>query len=295
MEYQQRLNGKVRALHASGKNYTQIVIAIAVTYGYSLPIAHRIVDAALCQPENDGLLRHRAAEEGADFPDIAVGADNALDLGDTRATVVFEQLAPRIVLVDGFMSPEECELMCEIAEPRMRTARVMSKTTLSGNLLTSVRDANTAFVHEESHPLVGTIERRIATMTGWAGARGETLQVQRYRQDGKYVPHYDFFSNKSVSETHALSVAGQRLATLIVYLRAPRSGGATYMANLGIKIAPRRGAALFFSYPDASERSGTLHGGDPVREGEKWILTKWFRQRHRALTTSDAHPVAEEA
>ena len=38
------------------------------------------------------------------------------------------------------------------------------------------------------------------------------------------------------------------------------------------------GSAVFFSYdrPDAS--TGTLHGGAPVLEGEKWVATKWLRE-----------------
>jgi prolyl 4-hydroxylase len=36
---------------------------------------------------------------------------------------------------------------------------------------------------------------------------------------------------------------------------------------------------VFFSYerPDPSTR--TLHGGAPVLAGEKWIATKWLRER----------------
>lgn len=291
MEYPKHLNRRVQDLRASGQNYTQIVVAIAVKFGYALPVAHRIVDAVLNHAGNDGRLYQRTPGDDRQFPDIDVDEDNVLLLGDHRATVVFEQLAPRVVLVDNFMSAEECDRMCELAAPLMRVARVMSKTSVQGNLLTAVRDANTACLTEHDHPLVGEVERRIAALTGWASARGEILQVQRYVKNGKYIPHYDFFNRKSVGEANALALSGQRLATLIVYLRSPLSGGATYLTNLGMKIAPTRGRALFFSYPEASEQSGTLHGGEPVQAGEKWILTKWFRERHRPVVVPP-HSVA---
>ena len=41
----------------------------------------------------------------------------------------------------------------------------------------------------------------------------------------------------------------------------------------------RRGNAVFFSYSVPHPDSRTLHGGSPVLEGEKWIATKWLRER----------------
>jgi len=81
---------------------------------------------------------------------------------------------------------------------------------------------------------------------------------------------------------------GQRVGTLIMYLKEPERGGSTYFANLGQRIFPRKGSALFFGYAEAKVSNGTLHGGDPVISGEKWIATKWFRER--ATSCSDTLP-----
>jgi prolyl 4-hydroxylase len=40
-----------------------------------------------------------------------------------------------------------------------------------------------------------------------------------------------------------------------------------------------KGHAVFFAYERAQPSSGTLHGGAPVLEGEKWVATKWLRER----------------
>ena len=285
MEYPQQLNQIVHELQASGNNYSQIVVALAVKFGYALPVAHRIVEAVLNHHGNNGLV-YRPQEDERPCPDIKAGAHTLIRLADRTVTVVFEQIAPRVVLVDDFMSEPECDTLCEIATPLMRQARVISKISDEGKLLPDVRDANSACLSEDIHPLVGTVERRIAALTGWESTRGDILQIQRYAKGGKYMPHYDFFNEKHVGETTAQGRPGQRLGTLIVYLRSPESGGATYFTNLGIRIAPRRGAALFFSYPQADERTGTLHGGEPVGDGEKWILTKWFRERSRLAAAS---------
>ncbi len=42
---------------------------------------------------------------------------------------------------------------------------------------------------------------------------------------------------------------------------------------------PVRGNALFFSYDRAHPSTKTLHGGAPVTAGEKWVATKWMRER----------------
>lgn len=279
MEYPRSLDKYVKGLQKGGKNYTQIVVAMAVELGYALPIAHRIVESVIDHDGNDGLLFHSESPAHARVPDIDIGNRNSIQLSRITTKVVFEQIAPRIVLLENFLSSEECDAMCSIALPRMRDAKIFSPDSSSMISVKEIRDANSAFLPADFNPLVSEIDNRIAELTGWPARRGEALQVQRYAKDGKYSPHYDFFTGSMMSEMRDPKFQGQRLGTLIVYLRSPDLGGATYLTNLGLKISPRKGMALFFNYPEASKKSGTLHGGDPVLEGEKWILTKWFRER----------------
>merc|ERR1712196_386149 len=50
---------------------------------------------------------------------------------------------------------------------------------------------------------------------------------------------------------------------------------------MGLKVRPRKGQALvFYSLkPDGNFDPQSLHGGCPVVKGEKWVATKWIRQR----------------
>lgn len=68
------------------------------------------------------------------------------------------------------------------------------------------------------------------------------------------------------------------MATLIIYLQSPEQGGATLFPDVQLEVAPQRGNAVFFSYDRPHPCSQSLHGGAPVRAGEKWIATKWLRQ-----------------
>ena len=64
-----------------------------------------------------------------------------------------------------------------------------------------------------------------------------------------------------------------------MYLNDPSRGGGTTFPSVNLEIAPKKGSAVFFSYDRAHPVSRTLHGGAPVLAGEKWVATKWLRER----------------
>jgi prolyl 4-hydroxylase len=76
-----------------------------------------------------------------------------------------------------------------------------------------------------------------------------------------------------------LKRGGQRVATLVMYLQEPEQGGATTFPDVGLEVAPVRGTGVFFSYDRPDPVTRTLHGGAPVLAGEKWVATKWLRER----------------
>ena len=64
-----------------------------------------------------------------------------------------------------------------------------------------------------------------------------------------------------------------------MYLNTPERGGATTFPDIALDVAPRTGNALFFAYDRPHPDTKTRHGGAPVLAGEKWIATKWLRER----------------
>jgi prolyl 4-hydroxylase len=279
VDYDGRLKEYVRELHAAGTSYTGMVLKLAVEEGYALPMAVRIVDAVLRDDGEGGTLSYDPPHITRRLPAIDTSArQSVLHLPGAQAVVTFEQLAPRIVVLDNFLSSGECDALCEEALPVFAPARVVDEHEQAVQA-THLRSNDSAQLPASKSALVRRVEARIEQLTGWPTACCETLQVQRYAQGQDYRPHYDFFDPDSAAHAAAQAQGGQRLATLILYLKTPEAGGATYFANLGMRIAPRKGGALFFSYPDPGNNSGTLHGGEAVLAGEKWIATQWFRER----------------
>jgi prolyl 4-hydroxylase len=44
-------------------------------------------------------------------------------------------------------------------------------------------------------------------------------------------------------------------------------------------VVAQKGNAVFFSYERPHACTKTLHAGLPVLRGEKWIATKWLREK----------------
>lgn len=108
----------------------------------------------------------------------------------------------------------------------------------------------------------------------------ESIQVVHYGQDGKYDPHFD---GVECGEDNKIPCPiTQRIATLLIYLNDDFEGGETRFPHMdNRKIKPVKGNAVFFWVAEPTTGlvySETLHGGDPVLKGEKWIATQWIRK-----------------
>jgi prolyl 4-hydroxylase len=135
------------------------------------------------------------------------------------------------------------------------------------------------FFQRGEHGVVQRLEARIARLVNWPEENGEGLQVLHYRPGAEYKPHYDYFDPNEPGTPTILRRGGQRVATLVMYLGEPEKGGGTTFPDVNLEVAPKRGHGVFFSYDRPHPVTRTLHGGAPVLAGEKWIATKWLRER----------------
>jgi prolyl 4-hydroxylase len=93
----------------------------------------------------------------------------------------------------------------------------------------------------------------------------EKFSVMKYGPGDFFRPHSDRFHHTKENN---------RIATLIIYLSTPVSGGDTIFPKRHIKIPAVQGNAVFFTYDNIRQE---IHAGSPIKEGEKWISTLWFR------------------
>lgn len=130
-------------------------------------------------------------------------------------------------------------------------------------------------------PVVDAIEQRIADLTGLDPAHGEPLQGQRYAVGQEFKGHTDYFEPHGADYDRFCSVAGNRTWTVMIYLNAPAAGGATRFKAIDKIVQPEIGKLLAWNNrrPDGSLNPATLHQGMKVRQGTKYVITKWFRER----------------
>lgn len=218
------------------------------------------------------------AAQGVRVPDVDLSVSSGeVDLGDRRVQVVVSLQSPRVLVLGGLLSGEECDALIAAARPRLaRSLTVQTKT--GGEELNPDRTSNGMFFNRGESELLKNIESRIARLLNWPVENGEGLQVLHYRPGAEYKPHYDYFDPVEPGTPTILKRGGQRVATLVMYLNQPEQGGGTTFPDAGLEVAPQRGNAVFFSYDRPSPTTRTLHGGAPVIAGEKWVATKWLRE-----------------
>lgn len=252
------------------------LVASMVQSGYDGAFARRVVDEALA--------RRAPAPAVAPVPATAVEApdenSNAVRTADGDIPILFAIETPRIVLFQHFLSDEECDQLIAIGRNRLKRSPVVNPETGEENLI-AARTSEGAMFQVGEHPLIARIEARIAQAVGVPVEHGEGFQVLHYEPGGEYQPHFDFFNPGRTGEARQLEVGGQRVATMVIYLNSVQAGGATGFPKLGLEVAPVKGNAVFFVYkrPDGTLDEDTLHAGLPVERGEKWIATKWLRER----------------
>jgi prolyl 4-hydroxylase len=202
-------------------------------------------------------------------------------LSDGRELRVVMRLArPRIVLYESLLDAAECEALAAQAASRLAGSTVVDDADGVPRPHAHRTSAGAWFERGQT-PLVATLERRIEELLQWPASHGEGLQVLRYEAGGEYRPHFDYFDPAKPGSAPHLAQAGQRVATLIVYLTDGAEGGGTAFPTLGLELRPRAGSALFFSNVDEHGHidPATLHAGLPVIRGVKLIATKWLRAK----------------
>ena len=241
--------------------------------GWAPHLAH----AALLACTQPAPLQPRPATTDKPGPNLE-SHPATLDVGDRQVQVLMSLQHPYVVLFGNLLSAQECEQIIADAQPAMARSRTVA-TEQSREEVNPDRTSQGMFFTRGQTTVVQRLEERIAKLLRWPLENGEGLQVLQYLPGAQYKPHHDYFNPNEPSSAAILRRGGQRVGTLVIYLNDAPAGGCTYFPHSQLRIHPRQGHAVFFGYPQADAQSLTLHAGEPVLEGEKWIATKWLRER----------------
>lgn len=187
---------------------------------------------------------------------------------------------PDIIHFRNVLSTEECDyLICAAAGLLTRSKVVDSDKSAASHAQYRTSDEAQFGLLDLDLALIAIYER-LAHAAGVAVQNCELMGVLRYRPGEEYKPHHDYLP-EDAGDYSEVKRSGQRVRTLLVPLNDNYKGGATAFPQLGLSFAGKPGDACVFHNTDAAENPfpETLHAGEPVTRGEKWLLTLWCRAR----------------
>jgi prolyl 4-hydroxylase len=180
-----------------------------------------------------------------------------------------------LFVMRGFLDAATCSALIGRIDERRRPSGIADDLGIA-----NFRTSETCDL-DWRDPVVGEVDRMIATLLGLPLAASEPIQGQRYAPGQEFKPHTDTFEPGGYDYYVHTADTGQRTWTAMVYLNDPEEGGATRFKAIGKTIHPETGKLLAWNnlLPDGRPNPATLHQGMKVRRGTKYILTKWFRER----------------
>lgn len=179
--------------------------------------------------------------------------------------------------IPNFLTPEECDTIIQIANTQLEPSKIY--TDKSDEVINKHRTSEQAWLDDTDHNIIAKISNTTSSITKKPTKNQESLQVVKYSTGGFFLPHYDTCMGKEESCKRMNGTAGPRHATLIVYLNDDFEGGETIFPNINKTIKPEKGKAVLFYTTDENGNllTESLHGGNPIISGNKWICNKWVR------------------
>lgn len=189
-----------------------------------------------------------------------------------------EKLA--FTVVHNFISIEECEEMLAYSWQNLKSAEVSSPDG-KGQKHEGRTGTNTWLEHDAS-PLIENAAKRISQMVRMPLENAEPFQVVYYGEGQKYDYHYDSFDeNDEAYNEGYVKTGGQRIVTVLGYLRDVPQGGETGFCHHGLSVQPKAGTVVswYNVNKETNERDElSQHAGLPVIVGEKYAFNLWFRE-----------------
>ena len=187
-----------------------------------------------------------------------------------------------LIEIDNFLSDDEINKIISKGSPKLQKSGILSAREYSYTD-ESIRKSETAFMPDDEMTI--NIKKKASKYTKLPWFNAENLQLLKYNPGGKYEAHYDFFLSarnpNSIEYKKMISEGGDRIYTFFIYLNDDFTGGETEFPNLGKKIIPKKGKAVFWRnlHKDGSHNIFSKHSGNPVKSGIKYACNLWIREK----------------
>lgn len=201
---------------------------------------------------------------------------NTIYTSDREIKVLSKVEKPFILHLDNVLSEQECDELIHLSKDRLQPSRVVDAETGEERQVPG-RTSKGMYYTIMENEFIAKLEKRFAELTSFPIEQGEGLQVLNYHVGEEYKAHFDYYPSNKIQEDKG----GQRIGTLLLYLNDVEAGGETVFPKVGVSVVPKKGSAVYFHYANSHNQVDRLsvHSSIPVSQGEKWVATKWIRQR----------------
>jgi prolyl 4-hydroxylase len=179
--------------------------------------------------------------------------------------------------IPNFLTHKECDILIDIANKQLVPSKVYNGD--SNDVIYKHRTSEQCWLNDNDHDIINKISNVTSNICNKPKENQELLQIVKYPTGGFFNPHYDACQGSKEFCQQMNGTSGPRYGTLLVYLNDDFEGGETVFPNINKTVKPEKGKAVFFYTTDENGNilTESLHSGNPVIKGEKWICNKWTR------------------
>jgi hypothetical protein len=189
--------------------------------------------------------------------------------------------SPVVRVFPDFVTDAVCDWLVERARPNLRRALIYDP--VGGQDMVDHMRTNSAagFDLIQADVVQVAVQTRMAATVGISIHHLEGPTVLHYAEGEEITNHFDFVNPRIPNYETEIGQRGQRIITFLVYLNEDYEGGETDFATLGLRYRAAKRDGLFFTnaLPTGEPDARMVHAGLPPRDGEKWIVSQFIRNR----------------
>lgn len=211
------------------------------------------------------------------FDAVSVTTDKELYPNATGAD------GPWIVVLDNFLSADECERMKEMGQAQgYEQSADVGAMDYTGSITSNFNEGRTSknawcMGKCMTDPVSQSVSSRMVKLTGIPDPNHEFFQILKYTVGQHYGRHHDF------ADYHLDRQYGPRVLTVFLYLNTVEDGGGTHFSELNLTVVPKQGRAVIWpsvlSDKPRDKDDRTDHEALPVKVGVKYGANAWIHQK----------------